>query len=631
METDRDESGEWQEEQNNPRRKRQKLSKVWDHFQLNRKQSTVQCVYCKTELAYHNSTSSMLSNQLINNKTNYTFFFFPSSKSPSGTLDSFVQTAPSCSTAQAAELTDSILNMMVTDMRPLSMVEDEGFQKMISTFNPKYALPSRAHFAKMMEKKYEDIKGKLKNTLTEIDGIALTTDIWTSVAAEAYLGVTCHFLGEDWGMKSHSLTTMPLEERHSAENIADGIKDVIAKFDIPPEKIKAVVHDNSASVVAAVEILAEEHGWASVRCAGHTLNVVVQDALENNQSICKCVVAARCLVEHFKKSELACAKLKEKQQQMCTPLHMLVHDVSTCWNSTFHMLSRLQEQRWPVIAALSDPAVTPRGKHDLDLKPEQWNVIEELNQALEPFEEAAVFLSGQEYVTLSALPQLVHSLKKSIETPAFETAPVKSYQTDVTGQITARWQGLSVFQPESNHALLAAALDPRFRKLKFLPPQEVFKVQITVQTMALAAKKEARQNNASDIASPNTAQNKPVTHQKEAKSLLEKILGPSYSRTSEEEDEEQQLSQTVQTEVLMYFGERPLATMQNPLSWWKANAARYPTLSKLAKSFLCIPATSTPSERLFSAAGNDASMRRASLSSEHVDMLTFLHCNHRLL
>lgn len=77
-------------------------------------------------------------------------------------MDSFVQRAPSRSTVQAAEFTDSILNMIVTDMRPLSIVEDEGFQKMISAFNPNYALPSRTYFMKMMEKKYEDIKGKLK-------------------------------------------------------------------------------------------------------------------------------------------------------------------------------------------------------------------------------------------------------------------------------------------------------------------------------------------------------------------------------------------------------------------------------------------------------------------------------------
>lgn len=72
---------------------------------------------------------------------------------------------------------------------------------------------------------------------------------------------------------------------------------------------------------------------------------MVQSALRNNSAIAKCVAAARSLVEHFKKSELACTKLKDEQQQMGTPQHMLERDVSACWNSTFHMLFRLLEQR----------------------------------------------------------------------------------------------------------------------------------------------------------------------------------------------------------------------------------------------------------------------------------------------
>lgn len=90
------------------------------------------------------------------------------------------------------------------------------------------------------------------------------------MATEAYLGVTCHFLGEDWEMKSLSLTTMPLEERDTAANIADWLEETTAKFEIPLEKVKAVVHDNGANVVEAARILRERHGWASVRCAEHT-------------------------------------------------------------------------------------------------------------------------------------------------------------------------------------------------------------------------------------------------------------------------------------------------------------------------------------------------------------------------
>ena len=61
------------------------------------------------------------------------------------------------------------------------------------------------------------------------------------------------------------------------------------------------------------------------------------------------------------------------------------------------------------------------------------------------------------------------------------------------------------------------------------------------------------------------------------------------------------------------------------------NAPRYPFLSILARKFLCIPATSVPLERIFSAAGHIVSKLRASLSPENVDALLFLRQNAELI
>jgi len=77
-------------------------------------------------------------------------------------MDMFLQKAPACSPAQSAVLTDSILNMLVTDMRPLSTVEDGGFKAMISTFHPNYELPSTTVFTKLLHQKYDDIKEEMK-------------------------------------------------------------------------------------------------------------------------------------------------------------------------------------------------------------------------------------------------------------------------------------------------------------------------------------------------------------------------------------------------------------------------------------------------------------------------------------
>ena len=126
------------------------------------------------------------------------------------------------------------------------------------------------------------------------------------------------------------------------------------------------------------------------------------------------------------------------------------------------------------------------------------------------------------------------------------------------------------------------------------------------------------------------------------------------SNSTEEEEEQQQeeesagsisamsllirasssgLPQTPESDaVTRYKAEPAVLDSEDPLKWWKKkNEERFPVLAQVCKSILSIPATSTPSERLFSAAGLICSKTRASLSREHVDMLCFLNKNRCVL
>ena len=65
----------------------------------------------------------------------------------------------------------------------------------------------------------------------------------------------------------------------------------------------------------------------------------------------------------------------------------------------------------------------------------------------------------------------------------------------------------------------------------------------------------------------------------------------------------------------------------NPLLWWKTIEPKYPHVAKLAKRYLVVPATSVPSKRVFSTAGDIVSAQRAVLSAHNVDKLIFLKKN----
>ena len=53
--------------------------------------------------------------------------------------------------------------------------------------------------------------------------------------------------------------------------------------------------------------------------------------------------------------------------------------------------------------------------------------------------------------------------------------------------------------------------------------------------------------------------------------------------------------------------------------WWKVNEKNFAVLSKLAKYFLGIPASSATSERIFSAGGLTVSHLRCTLDDEKVE------------
>ncbi len=64
------------------------------------------------------------------------------------------------------------------------------------------------------------------------------------------------------------------------------------------------------------------------------------------------------------------------------------------------------------------------------------------------------------------------------------------------------------------------------------------------------------------------------------------------------------------------------------LQWWQSQGkANFPCLFKIAMKYLIIPATSVPSERVFSAAGEIISKKRNRLLPENASMLIMLNGN----
>jgi hypothetical protein len=88
---------------------------------------------------------------------------------------------------------------------------------------------------------------------------------------------------------------------------------------------------------------------------------------------------------------------------------------------------------------------------------------------------------------------------------------------------------------------------------------------------------------------------------------------------------------SIDAEMTLYASEPSLPLQDNqqnfscPLTWWKLNQSKYKMLSEVALCVLCIPATSAPSERVFSVAGLTIAKDRSRLAPQTAKELIFLH------
>lgn len=86
-------------------------------------------------------------------------------------------------------------------------------------------------------------------------------------------------------------------------------------------------------------------------------------------------------------------------------------------------------------------------------------------------------------------------------------------------------------------------------------------------------------------------------------------------------------NQRAREEICRFLKESRLSGDMSTLEWWKMKEVAYPALAVLAQRYLSIPATSVPSERVFSAAGLVVNKQRSSLKTDNVDKLIFLNKN----
>lgn len=156
----------------------------------------------------------------------------------------------------------------------------------------------------------------------------------------------------------------------------------------------------------------------------------------------------------------------------------------------------------------------------------------------------------------------------------------------------------SRFQPESIETvksllMLASLLDLQYKRLPFL----------TSENARLHTRNRMNASTKSHYVSPHVSTFK-----------LRNAVNQTFAN----------LKQTTKNdEIASYLADKPSQDCE-PLEWRKSNESKYPKIANIARRVLAVPATSVPSERIFSAVGLLINKLRNRLSSDIVDSIIFL-------
>ena len=192
----------------------------------------------------------------------------------------------------------------------------------------------------------------------------------------------------------------------------------------------------------------------------------------------------------------------------------------------------------------------------------------------------------------------------------------------------------------------AHALDPRLKELELTPDKSNqeklwdkildMMVESEVKRVRDLQEKAAAKDNDKAGNSPS-ASTTPANEEQEEEDDLARFMKKRKRNTQKKEPaafcDERNIRIILKSELNRY---REAPSMDydivnikesNPLVWWKQNHYLFANVWKLAEEHLAVPATSAPSERAFSTAGNIITARRARLGGGLVDDMVLLREN----
>jgi hypothetical protein len=261
-------------------------------------------------------------------------------------------------------------------------------------------------------------------------------------------------------------------------------------------------------------------------------------------------------------------------------------------DSMFHEASARKRQR---LRGKSVSIVDKEEEHFVQVTEEHWKNFTDILDVLQPLKNATEIMSGDSYPSLNmVIPAYVaimdHLERLSSGTGTDEGSMYTESDFKIDASKAALMKLAKYYDISSELCTIATVLDPRL-KLDFYRGDKNPSAENPAEIMSYVRSFYDRDYAPGGAKKPN-------------------ILKRFYKKSTASD----------KSEIVVYLSE-PVADDYpefQVLDYWKINSARFPNLSRMARDYLAVPGTSTPSERAFSGGRQLITDFRCSLKGETI-------------
>lgn len=595
------------------RRKRKKVSWVWDHFDV--KEDSVVCEEC---IASNNSEPATFSQATstgnlgahLLKKHGITGDGNAADRQGMLSQNGVIQRRNQLVGEPLHDANAALVRMFVDAKLPFSLVVNRGFQSFVRTINSRVPLMSRRSLGRSIEDQWKETAPVIHKLLNDVgSNIGLTCDGWSSRIYRGYFTVTAHWVTEEFEQKDIVLEFVYFPEPHNQWTTKDLLLSIMHDFKIE-RKVTSITTDNGGEMVAGVEHVRNElnskyhldisKDW-HIRCVCHVIHRGVEDAME---LLKKSVKALRELLKGLRHNKKNRELFAEAQQLLKKETIKDVPglDVENRWSSMFKMINSCFELR-DVFESVCGDDTSSKAVRGRNLSVNEWNNLHGIAAFLKPFSEATQTASTQGNFSVSMLPKIYARLINHCNSNLAGTSILKCVRQ------------------------ASAAMKQKLTKYKF---------NFTSKYVQICALLNPRISKKGDDYS-------------EMKNYIRKYLEDTYD-VSFESDAPTEDNSTKQfsfldsddegvdiiekDEVDAFFSATASAdkSVTNVREWWGSEGRRkYPKIALLARDLLMTMGSSVASESTFSDSGAVIRHDRSRLSDENIRILVTLRSWNRVL